>query len=700
MAIIIENKRVSDKESKLYDFRDRKIDEPLIFSECEFDTDVLFQYSMIDGRIQFLNCVFNKRLVFGDKNERYNAEVSQNIECDYCTFNDKVQMDGLTCNGNIFFSNCNFSYKSIDNKDYGLSISRSVVGNSIQMKRCRLSCGIDFSNTTISHNGCIFENVTIRAKKGNLRFSSCRVGKEFSIVDCAIYVDRIIMDQLGVDDITGSMKIIGSSELLTRIELKGEDIDLLKNTDARNDFIRSASILDEYGGFQDFLVMKEDITTVKARDGYLCFRKSTEEGRCYYDVTAWTVVKVNNDFFLNNGNLGKTFFIENAEVHCSILDVQESLCGSFTIDNAVVESSVWDLRSMKVTNCFNINHTLCQFYDRMDCSSMTKLFKTNKFAHLQICSTEIGHNFDLNDVEFEIADQCGMPFKDENGNLDKTIRKIYLDVDHVKVGGCLTIENVKVCRRIMTTDNGFDEIPHELNINLEATNTETCVLNFTDENWCNLYLEDFKFSNITINGKLPGKNELVAMIPKEESFLSAKEYDKLTDGTKQGCNIQTGIISFMRECQDKLISTKDGYDEANDIWRLRNQLRLYHQYKSKKIKYSLFKAWNKVTDFGLTSTKLVYLVLGVFVIYLGLNVLILSQYTQYDLEGDKMSVVGQSLIQYIPTIDFGDELKIINFEKGLPNGYKYVVIAARITGFILISILVASLGGLWKGRNK
>ena len=87
-------------------------------------------------------------------------------------------------------------------------------------------------------------------------------------------------------------------------------------------------------------------------------------------------------------------------------------------------------------------------------------------------------------------------------------------------------------------------------------------------------------------------------------------------------------------------------------------------------------------------------------LYLGLNFLVLSLYTHYDVTGDKMSVVGQSLIQYIPTIDFGDELKIINFEQGLPNGYKYLVIAARITGFVLITILVASLGGLWKGRNK
>ena len=44
--------------------------------------------------------------------------------------------------------------------------------------------------------------------------------------------------------------------------------------------------------------------------------------------------------------------------------------------------------------------------------------------------------------------------------------------------------------------------------------------------------------------------------------------------------------------------------------------------------------------------------------------------------------------------------KIINFENGLPPYYKYLVIFARISGFVLISILVASFGGLWKGRNN
>lgn len=700
MFVSIVNKKISKDESKLYDFRDKKLSKPIIFSDCEFDTDVLFQYSNIDSRILFQRCVFNGKLIFGDKNESYHAFVSQNVECNDCTFNDKVLLDGLICDGNIFFNDCRFLYKSVDIEDYGLSISRSKVENSIQLKNCQLSCGIDLSNSSISHNGCVFEDVIIKSKKGELKFTSCHVGKELSFTNCGIVVDRIMMDQLGVDDITGSVKFVGGNKLLERIKLNEDDLMLIKNPDRRNNYILKFPILEEHGGFRDFLVMRENITTLKTGNGYLCFKKTKHENNFYYDVFTWSFINVNRDFFLSNGDFGNTFFIENAEVHCAIFDAQESKCGSFTIDNAIVETSVWDLRSMHISNCFNINHTLCQFFDQK--LDMTKLFKKDKFAHLQICSTEIGHNFDFNDIDFEIADMNGMPFRDKNGNLEKSAKSIYLDTDHMKVGGSITIENISVFKKshLIDINNESVELSHILNVNLEATNTETCVLNFTNENWCNLYLEDFKFSNILINGSLPGKTELVAMIPKELSFLSGKKYDKIISGAKQGCNIQTGMISFMRECQDKLISTKDGYDEANEIWRLRNQLRLYQQYKNKKFKYNVYKTWNKFTDFGLSSTTIIFVVLGVFVLYLGLNVLVLSLYTHYDVSGDKMSVVGQSLIQYIPTIDFGDELKIINFEQGLPNGYKYLVIAARITGFILISILVASLGGLWKGRNK
>ena len=698
--MIIVNKKISKKDSKLFDFRDKKLSQPLIFSDCEFDTDVLFQYSYIDSRILFKRCIFNGKLIFGDKSESYHAVISQNIECNECTFNDKILLDGLCCNGNVFFNNCRFSYKSVDNEDYGLSISRSKVENSIQLRNCQLSCGIDFSNSSISHNGCIFEDVIIKSKNGEIKFTSCHVGKELSFINCGIIVDRIMMDQLGVDDITGSVKFVGGGKILEKIELNEEDLKDIKNPDTRNKLILTYPILEEYGGFRDFLVMRENITTVKTGKGYLCFKKTKQWDNFYYDVFSLSLIKVKRDFFLSNGDFGKTFFIENTEIHCAIFDVQESKCGSFTIDNAIVETAVWDLRSMQISNCFNINHTLFQFFDQK--LDMTKLFKKDKFAHLQICSTEIGHNFDFNDNEFEIADMNGMPFYDKNGNLEISAKTIYVDTDHMKVGGSLTIDNLSVFKKshLIDTKNESVEISHILNVNLEATSTETCVLNFTNENWCDLSLEGFKFSNILINGSLPGKTELVAMIPKESSFLSGKEYDKIINGSKQGCKIQTGIIGFMRECQDKLISTKDGYDEANEIWRLRNQLRLYQQYKNKKFKYNLYKTWAKFTDFGLSSTTIIYVVLGVFMLYLGLNFLVLSLYTHYDVTGDKMSVVGQSLIQYIPTIDFGDELKIINFEQGLPNGYKYLVIAARITGFVLISILVASLGGLWKGRNK
>lgn len=700
MAIHIYSKKICDNNKDLFDYRDKVISEPLIFSDCEFETDVLFQYCNIESRIMFERCVFNKQLIFGDKKDSYHAYVSQNIECNDCTFHDKVLLDGLICKGNVFFSKCVFSYKSQDYSDYGLSISRSVIDNSLQLRNCEFNCGIDFSNSNFTHNGCVFEEVNIKSKKGVLDFSSCHVGKELTFHKCQIVIGMIRMDQLGVDESTGSVKFIGDGNAISKIELTDNLLERIKDPNTRIEFILSLPIIEEYGGYKSFSIMRENIITVRVGNGFLCFKKEEKNERVYFSVYNWGYLKVINDFFLSNGNLGCTVFFEDIEVHCTILDVQESRCGSFTIDNAVIESNVWDLRSMQISNNFNVNHTLCQFFDMgLD---MDKLFKKSKFGHIQTCSTEIGHDFDFNDNYFEIAGLNGEPFYDEEGNVDLTPRSVHLDFDRMRIGGSITMENLYLSRHshLIDTNNESEIIAHELHVNLEATTTETCFFNFTDENWCNLYIEDFKFANILINGKLPGKTELIAMIPKESSFIRPKEYDKIVKGSKQGCNIQTGMISFMRDCQDKLIKTKDGYDEANEIWRLRNQLRLFQQYKNKRLKYFLYRTWNKFTDFGLTSTTILYVVLGVFVLYLGLNILILSLYTQHDIASDKMSVIGQSLIQYIPTIDFGDEIKIINFEQGLPPEYKYLVIAARITGFILISILIASLGGLWKGRNK
>ncbi|MCQ2258628.1 MAG: hypothetical protein MJZ41_11670 [Bacteroidaceae bacterium] len=446
---------------------------------------------------------------------------------------------------------------------------------------------------------------------------------------------------------------------------------LLDDSDRINFFIDRPEIK-QFGEFTgDVPAYERQFMVLRTQAG--CLAAISFEKQNEYRVGKCSVIECDS-FIASNSSLGSNLFIENVFLKTKILDVQETNVGSFTIDNSLLSIAAVDMRNMNISNSLNINHTLLKFKNNVDASDMDRLFNENKFGHIVLSSTKIQHSLDFDTivVKFEKEDE------------DKNDSHFTLDCDNMLIGGKARFVNIK--------SNANDELV----INLHETVVDSCDMSFDKNDRVKLYLEDFKFDNIQINKKIPGYKELRSMLPSKYSKLKKTKEDT----NIQECQVESGLIGFMRECQDKLILSQDGYDEANNIWRLRNKIRLYQQYGGNKLKYWTHSGWDRFTDFGLSSTTIIYVVLGVFFLYLGLNFLILHQYTSFDVQNDKLGVVGQSLIQYIPTIDFGDELRIINFEKGLPSGYKYLVIAARITGFILISILVASLGGLWKGRNK
>ena len=240
--------------------------------------------------------------------------------------------------------------------------------------------------------------------------------------------------------------------------------------------------------------------------------------------------------------------------------------------------------------------------------------------------------------------------------------------------------------------------PTVIKIFLSSSKCQSFIWNYDEYTYMGLDVDNFEFENMTINYKDPDYKLLHCLMPWYYDGKELKNYlekfNLFNENQKQVHAIINGEISFLRKCQNMLLVGTDRSSEANKIWRLRNKLRIKYRYHGKRsVSYILSRIGNEITDYGLSSQYIWTAMLICFLALCLLNIyLILPQKSI-------AFCIMQSAVQYIPAIDFGD-VSITTFIEGLPWWYRFAVFAARIVGFLLLSILIASFAGFWKGINK
>lgn len=347
-----------------------------------------------------------------------------------------------------------------------------------------------------------------------------------------------------------------------------------------------------------------------------------------------------------NSDMGNEFISEHSILSSTQIRFDESSVGNWRIRNSIITTAFLCHKNSTVRNCLDFSNNTVQ------------LFKDSFIKEVGLCFDFIVID---NNVNFT------------NNWVKANSETCRIDFRHACVGGDFNLSDFD------TTNTVFS---------LQRTTIKTFDISVSLQVPIRFEFEDLVTEHFRINKQLPDCTILKSIIPSVRP-REKKKNDILL-------SIASGEIGILRKCQEQLAEDQDSDTEANKIWRLRNDLSVLKQNNYKKrFSYWTSLYWKRLTDYGLSSSNLVIAVIVMFALYSAVNYLCLSRNPM-----DDGSLIGQSLIQYIPTIDFGSELNIINFESHLPSWYKYVVIFGRITGFILISILVASFAGVWEGRNK
>ena len=115
-----------NKEAGL-DYKDKVVDTSLIFEATEYMGDIDFNYAVVKGRVQFVDCVFKGDVIFGYKEDKYCCFIEQDIEFLNCQFTQNLYLDGIKCGGSIMIKGCTFS----DDKCNNLNLRAAKIGTSL-----------------------------------------------------------------------------------------------------------------------------------------------------------------------------------------------------------------------------------------------------------------------------------------------------------------------------------------------------------------------------------------------------------------------------------------------------------------------------------------------------------------------------------------------------------------------------------------
>ena len=642
------------------EFRDVDILTSLVFVDCIFEVPLSFQYSSFQRRLKFVNCVFHKSVTFG---EFYKSElcsfVGEDIDFQKCIFHEQVFFDGVKCNGNIRIDSCEFLYESKGWNDYSLSFMSVTVHTYIKLINTKLIGGINFNACRVENIGIIFAAVSVNNPKCKIDFTAVTTGKEISFLACQIECDIMLLDGVNLSQANGHIIFGGEQEFIIDYNFRDLDAETSQETIRRvvsEEFQKNG--------------LTEEIQSIDNVGMTLC----VTEGKTVHFIAPAAehkhVVTVGNNiranqFLLNYSFIGIELMIAFTKIHTLNLDLNNlTSAGYIMLKYTHIEAPYIAMKNVSCVSDFSWQNVFYKPIDRDGFSDYG----------IDLSGAQIGGSCFFNNILFD---------KTENSKSDC-----------IRI--CMMHANIN-SQFVLGYFRGIN-YPTVLKIFLPSSKCKTFNWNYDDHTYMGLDLDDFEFDNMTINYKDPDYKLLYSLMPWYYDGKELKNYLEkfklFNENQKQVHAIINGEISFLRKCQNMLLVGTDRSSEANKIWRLRNKLRIKYRYHGRhSLSYILSRIGNEITDYGLSSKYIWTALILCFVALCLLNISILFPQKTFAF------CIMQSAVQYIPAIDFGD-ISITAFVSELPWWYRFAIFSARIVGFLLLTILIASFAGFWRGINK
>ena len=713
------------------------------FENCTFNEDVVFGDEFNDDAFW----IIKSDLIF-----------------DGCTFLKKVKLDGLQCAGHVVFKDCTFEYKSVKVGDYALSLSNAKIGTGIGILNSVLSGGINFSATNAALIGCQLSNVTINNELCDLNFVKAYLGRELSIKNSNIVCNNICLENTAVDPIQGSIQIGGGGfvnaiepETISQKAVKlifSEDISAFANIYSLFEIIidnKKYLIIAKEGmsleNDSNIIIQKiEDFAKDKGFDGIL-LRKRSEIKTEFLVPMGNAVISCDEQLVVFTLFFDDLFYLcdvsNNREKQLSIDAFSQLLFGDVFDANANVtfEKSVhksvpliraksanktshiaiydqyqnfkiftWNYIKSNQKLDFNQVFVGCGLYIKQSeldspgvnlhglVSKNELLFEDVIFNTYNIDASEINVlNFVFHNIDYKIGENfpgywTNNESKEFPGlNLESSIITNRLEISDLIVQCSSEIASFLVNLEFVRVGNLFEFIYYGngnstlLKVNQNNTKIENWSIFCFNWNTISLETINCSFKSLKLDGT-------------QVSSAAAKDHfwGKLKKSIVE--RIYTGNVLFLKTIEG--IFYKADNREWKKIWKYRNNKRIEKEHPYLFPIHILFNKY--VVNYGLSARYLIGWLLLMMITF----DLIVFKY--YNLSGSYCAVNG--FVEFLP-VSFNSPImeQLRDYEsmnghvvKEILSDFKYsaLVTGYRVISYTLFSVLIASFGGYFKGKNQ
>ena len=647
-------------------YRDKEVDKPLLFRDCVIKDVACFQYSTLRKHVKFVHCTFNEDVVWGNEKERETfSRAEQDIVFHDCTFRKRVLMDGIECGGGIYFKDCHFEYESTDEQDYSLSISGGAnIQIGIEFDTCDFRGGINLNATTIFKLGCFFNRVKIDNEKCILNFIAANFAKELSFNECYINCNSIIANCAKASHI-----LIGTNnKRLFEVSYRENELDDI------------VFYQEQFAKNRDTFVEKHIPKVLKVVVYPFLVHIITEDGvflGIFTDSKIMTIVranifKVQAVFDFSYIKLDEKFSIGHCIIQSNLIDISNIHTRDIEVFNSVCEGNIIDFRHLQAGWIFNIHHnvieTMLLTFNGITCYG--GLFMNN-IKYLQKQESDEDYDIDLSFSHY------GKNLHIDNIILDhdrKEREVLRINFQSSKIA------NKFICNNIVTSNDKYLLYLCMQSMDIfewEYTNKYTNV--FLDVN--NAHFSSFKFAQDENDSDLSNGYEFMLkhIVPESKPH-------------------------YLKNCESILRNSDKTKTKADEIRRTRTKYLLHAKYS--KTMYPIINWIYRLTDYGLSNKRLIsyaffaIICMGIINICFSVN--------QFDTSllslGNTFIVLKaflQSFVDFFPMIDTNTDGDSVIILGKIDNKaiYNCILFPYKVYGFFLISILIASISGVFQPRN-
>ena len=639
-SLIVEfDNEVFDEEFCLKHYIINKV---IVFKNCYFSKNILFQYTSFMYSLTFKSCNFKGEIIFGDEDRNETlAIVEKDIHFNDCAFYNKVCFDGLICKGSLYFKKCKFLFKTTQKSSniltYGLSISSSHINNSLNFEHsifrgglnlnaCNIGIGlclnhVKFVNRESSIN-CVASNLGI-ACEFNGGYYNCSV-IDFDCAKISSHLNFSPKELFQID----KTELIKTTTNTKRIKRKFSHNGVLLGKNIKIDFTEKIDQNDN------------KYITLLSKNGYYILFDCEE----YYNVFEGVYFDDISKFDISYSKIGNKIGFYNVRLKSSFIDFSNIDCRDFKLADSLIESTdIIDFRHSKLGWIFDSSNSVLKTqsltFNGLNCSGgiflrntqlelIEKAENNSGYPDIDLSFCTIGKNIHFN--KFSIIGNAVIMMESARINDSLIIEEISSDKDFVYIYLCDTQTYkfvINEFKNIVFNFEGFRfSIYHENNARWDKLVKRQVSDSFVED----IYIQFEKY-----------------FISKGDILQSQKAYYKGRCANRKTIKPRLGI----RYITDAFLKYSVGYG-------VKNYLLLFH--------------------------ILIIIACGAYILF------------KFSSNVSMLECFLQSTIYFIPISGFKD---IIIGSHITPNGvFNAYFIFHKIIGFILIPFYFASLTGFVKKR--